>query len=167
MKTNSTIQRFTLAVAAWLGLVATVRVQAQYTIDWFAIASGGGTSTGGVYTATVHVGQPEAGTMSGDNRALHGGFWGVVAAVQTPGAPRLTVARMETNTVVIFVARPGGRLVAPGHHEPREQWQRVGGDSAALPNQRVDEYLVHQRGANWQHLLSFAQTVNSRHSSIS
>ena len=44
--------------------------------------------------------------MSGDNFTLHGGFWGVVAAVQTPGAPRLTVARMETNTVVILWPAP-------------------------------------------------------------
>ncbi|MCX8089468.1 MAG: hypothetical protein N3I86_00815 [Verrucomicrobiae bacterium] len=39
--------------------------------------------------------------MSGGNFTLVGGFWSVVAAVQTPGAPYLTVFRSATNTVVV------------------------------------------------------------------
>ena len=48
---------------------------------------GGGTSTGGGYTVTGTIGQPDAGTMGGGTFSLNGGFWGIIAAIQTPGAP--------------------------------------------------------------------------------
>jgi hypothetical protein len=74
----------------------------QYSLDWSTIDGGGGTSTGGVYTVTGTIGQPDAGTMSGGNFTLAGGFWGWVAAVQTPGAPWLTItlnSQLSTITV--------------------------------------------------------------------
>ena len=74
--------------------------QAQYALDWWTVDGGGGTSTGGVYAVSGTLGQPDAGLMSGGNFTLVGGFWGVVAAVQTPGAPYLTVTRTETNTEI-------------------------------------------------------------------
>lgn len=39
--------------------------------------------------------------MSGGNYTLDGGFWGIFAAVQTPGAPLLRVFSTTTNTVVL------------------------------------------------------------------
>jgi hypothetical protein len=75
--------------------------QTNFSIDWSTIDGGGGTSTGGVYTVTGTIGQPDAGAMSGGNFTLQGGFWGVVAAVQTPGAPWLSVLRTSANTVVV------------------------------------------------------------------
>jgi len=74
---------------------------AQYAIDWHTMDGGGGTSTGGVYAVSGTIGQPDAGVMSGGLFTLHGGFWGIVAAIQTPGAPYLTVWRTATNTVVV------------------------------------------------------------------
>ena len=65
---------------------------AQYSIDWHTI-DGGGTSTGGVYSVSGTIGQPDAGKMSGGNFTIDGGFWGIVAALQTPGAPLLSIAR--------------------------------------------------------------------------
>jgi hypothetical protein len=65
----------------------------QYSIDWSTIDGGGGTSTGGVYSVSGTIGQPDAGTMSGGVFTLQGGFWGVVAAVQTLGAPLLSITR--------------------------------------------------------------------------
>jgi len=79
---------------------------AQYSIDWYTIDGGGGTSTGGVYTVSGTIGQPDAGSMSGGNYTLTGGFWSVVAAVQTPGAPRLRVFHTTTNTVVVAWPNP-------------------------------------------------------------
>jgi hypothetical protein len=65
-------------------------MQAQnFKLDWSTVAGGGGTSTGGVYAITGTIGQAEAGVMSGGNYTLVGGFWGIIAAVQTPGAPYL------------------------------------------------------------------------------
>jgi len=78
----------------------------QYSMDWSTIAGGGGASTGGVYSVTGTIGQPDAGTMSGGNYTLQGGFWGIIAAVQTPGAPFLTVFRTTTNTVAVSWPSP-------------------------------------------------------------
>ncbi len=85
---------------------ATSLLAQSYSIDWYTIDGGGGTSTGGVYSVTGTIGQPDAGTMSGGNYTLQGGFWGVVAAVQTPGAPFLTVFRTTTNTVAVSWPSP-------------------------------------------------------------
>ena len=65
---------------------------AQYAINWHTIDGGGGTSTGGVYSVSGTIGQPDAGqqTMTGGNYSVTGGFWALYA-VQTPGAPALTI----------------------------------------------------------------------------
>src|SRR5215471_8224864 len=81
--------------------------QAQtYSIDWFTVDGGGGTSTGGVYSLSGTIGQPDAGHMSGGNFTLDGGFWGILAAVQSAGAPTLRVVHTSTNTVVIAWPAP-------------------------------------------------------------
>jgi len=80
---------------------AALRASAQtYSIDWHSIDGGGGTSTGAVYSVSGSVGQPDAGTMSGGGYTLVGGFWGVVSALQTPGAPLLTITRNPANGAV-------------------------------------------------------------------
>jgi len=64
----------------------------QFSINWHTIDGGGGTSTGGVYSVSGTVGQPDAGeAMTGGNFSLTGGFWSLVSVVQTPGAPLLTI----------------------------------------------------------------------------
>jgi hypothetical protein len=102
MKAN--LIKFLLPVA--LLFVAHVARAQSYSIDWFTVDGGGGTSTGGVYSVSGTIGQPDAGKMSGGNYTLDGGFWGVIAAVQTPGAPTLYIARTTTNTVAVFWPSP-------------------------------------------------------------
>ena len=55
-----------------------LRVQGQsYTIAWYEIAGGGGTSTGGTYQVSGTIGQPDAsGAMSGGNYSVTGGYLG-------------------------------------------------------------------------------------------
>jgi hypothetical protein len=87
----------------------------QYSLDWSTIDGGGGTSTGGVYSVTGTIGQPDAGKMSGGNFTLDGGFWGFVAAVQTPGAPWLSITlnpQLSTLTVSWPVSETSWRLQA-------------------------------------------------------
>ena len=48
----------------------------DYTLDWYTIDGGGGTSTGGDYSISGTIGQPDAGEMSGGDYAVSGGFWG-------------------------------------------------------------------------------------------
>ena len=80
-------------------LVAGARAQ-SYSIDWFTIAGGGGSSTGSVYSVSGTIGQPAASgaPMTGGNYSLTGGFWSLYA-VQTEGAPLLTISC--TNSAVM------------------------------------------------------------------
>jgi len=77
---------------ALLWLLPMMAFAQSYSIDWFTIGGGGGTSTGGVYSVSGTIGQPDAGKMSGGNFSLDGGFWSIVT-VQTPGGPMLFVQR--------------------------------------------------------------------------
>jgi hypothetical protein len=70
----------------------------QYAVDWSTIDGGGGTSTGGVYSVSGTIGQPDAGQMSGGQFTLVSGFWSIIAVIQTPGAPTLHI--YHTNGVV-------------------------------------------------------------------
>jgi hypothetical protein len=59
-----TIKLYLLFAGAILLGVSSVTAQ-NYEISWFTIDGGGGTSTGGVYTVSGTIGQPDAGTMAG------------------------------------------------------------------------------------------------------
>ncbi len=77
---------------------------AQYTIHWSKIAGGGATtpSTGGVYAVRSTIGQPDAsGALTNGQYAVTGGFWALPVAVQTPGAPALTIAAGAPGQAVI------------------------------------------------------------------
>lgn len=81
-----------LAPTLCVSVLAPASLLAQsYSIDWHTIDGGGGTSTGGVYSVSGTIGQPDAGqTMTGGNYSLTGGFWALYA-VQTEGAPLLSI----------------------------------------------------------------------------
>ena len=81
----------------WLGTAQT------YTVDWYKIAGGGGTSTGGVYAVSGTIGQPDAsGAMSGGSYSLTGGFWSLISIVQTVGAPMLTITYSRNSVKVLW-----------------------------------------------------------------
>jgi hypothetical protein len=92
-----------LFVFGFLLAVAGQRAGAQsYTIDWFKIAGGGGTSTNGGYSISGTIGQADAsGAMSGGSYSLTGGFWSLLAVVQTPGLPNLAITRISPNSVAV------------------------------------------------------------------
>jgi len=79
----------------------------SYSVDWFTIDGGGGTSTGGVYSLSGTIGQPDANAqpLAGGNFSLIGGFWSLLA-VPTPGAPLLTIQLSTTNTAIISWPSP-------------------------------------------------------------
>ena len=82
-------------------LSASARLHAQpFSVDWFTIDGGGGTSTGGVYSVSGTIGQPDAGVLTGGNYTLTGGFWGVAVAIQEEGAPVLTLTRSAGNIIL-------------------------------------------------------------------
>ena len=73
----------------------------SYSINWYRISGGGGTSTNGQYSVSGTIGQPDAsGAMTGENHSLTGGFWSLISAVQTPGAPLLTITHSGSQAIV-------------------------------------------------------------------
>ena len=81
---------------------ATLPALAQsYSIDWYKIAGGGGTSTNGQYVISGTIGQHDAGgPMTGGNYSLTGGFWALISVVQTVGLPNLSITH-SGNSVII------------------------------------------------------------------
>jgi hypothetical protein len=100
MKTEGLNQRWRMEDGRWLRWVTPCLLSSAfclfshaqpYEINWSTIDGGGGTSTGGVYSLNGTIGQPDAGgPMTGGPYSLTGGFWSL-QAVQTPGAPLLTI----------------------------------------------------------------------------
>jgi hypothetical protein len=87
------------ALLAAFALTLSVRAQ-TYSIDWYKVSGGGGTSTGGVYAVSGTIGQPDAsGAMTGGSYSLTGGFWSLYA-VQTPGAPLLSITYIGNQAIV-------------------------------------------------------------------
>jgi hypothetical protein len=87
-----------LALFGSVWMCATSAHAQSYSIDWFTIDGGGGTSTGGVYSVSGTLGQADAGEASGGNYSLIGGFWG---AIQTP---------VSVGSVIIKVWVVGGQI---------------------------------------------------------
>ena len=93
-----------MPVLLCLALLLCQSASAQsYTIDWYKIAGGGGTSIGGTYQVSGTIGQHDAGgPMTGGNYSLTGGFWALISVVQTPGAPTLTITlNPQLSTVTV------------------------------------------------------------------
>ena len=73
----------------------------QYSIDWYKVSGGGGTSSNSQYSVSGTIGQPDAGVaMSGGNYSVTGGFWRLISVVQTPGAPLLTITHVGNQAIV-------------------------------------------------------------------
>ena len=95
-------------IAASCFLTATLSSQAQsLSIDWFTSNGGGGTSTGGAFAVDGTIGQPDANaqTLTGGTFSLAGGFWSLFA-VQTPGAPLLSIRLATANTIAVSWPSP-------------------------------------------------------------
>jgi hypothetical protein len=92
-----------LAALSFLLSFLSVATAQNYSIDWFTIDGGAGTSTGGPYSLTGTIGQSDANqqVMTGGNFSLSGGFWSLVA-VQTDDAPPLRIQFVTTDTARIF-----------------------------------------------------------------
>ncbi|HEV2330932.1 MAG TPA: hypothetical protein VGY56_19295 [Verrucomicrobiae bacterium] len=85
---------FNALLGCWLLAFSFAASAQNYSINWYKIAGGGGTSSGGQYSVSGTIGQPDASpAMTGGNYSLTGGFWAFISAVQTPGAPTLYISQ--------------------------------------------------------------------------
>lgn len=116
-KTKPPLLKFRHA-ALWLGfliLQSAFMLPAfaqSYSMGWYKIAGGGGTSTGAIYSVSGTIGQPDASlVMSGGNYTVTGGFWALINVVQTPGAPALFVSRSNNVATVYWQNVSGWNLI--------------------------------------------------------
>jgi hypothetical protein len=116
-----------LAVACCLLFLLTVHAHAQnYSIKWFTIdGGGGGVSTGGPFSVTGTIGQPNAGKMSGGNFSVEGGFWSVIAAVQEPGAPLLSITFSSGLAVISWPSTSAGFVLQENNNLSLANWTAV------------------------------------------
>ena len=95
----------------------------QYSIDWYKISGGGGTSTGGVYSVSGTIGQPDAsGALTGGSYSLTGGFWSLISVVQTPGAPLLTITYSGNQAVVSWPSSATGWTLQTNRNLATATW---------------------------------------------
>ena len=101
----------------------------SYSIDWYKIAGGGGTSTGGTYQVSGTLGQPDAsGAMTSGSYSLTGGFWSLYA-VQTPGAPALTITHSGNSVKVLWPYPSIGWTLRQNSDLTTANWTTSGGIS--------------------------------------
>ena len=99
----------------------------SYSVDWYKVAGGGGTSTGGTYAVSGTIGQPDAsGAMSGGNYSVTGGFWSLINVVQTPGLPNLIMVRNGPNSVKILWPNTGSYTLQQNGNLTTTNWVTSG-----------------------------------------
>jgi hypothetical protein len=82
-------------------LIPAIGFAQSYSVDWYKVAGGGGTSSNGQYTVSGTIGQHDAGQqMSGGNYSLTGGFWALISVVQTAGLPNLIITHSGNSVIV-------------------------------------------------------------------
>jgi hypothetical protein len=92
-----------LSLFTALVMIASFACAQSYSVEWFTIDGGGGTSTGGGYSLSGTIGQPDAGgPLTGGNFTLNGGFWVLPQLVQTEGAPTLFVTNAAPGWATIW-----------------------------------------------------------------
>ena len=108
-------------------LIPTISFAQPYAIDWYKVAGGGGTSSGGVYAVSGTIGQPDAsGPMTGGNYSLTGGFCSLISVVQTAGLPALTITHAGNSVIVSWPNTDGYTLQQNGNLAVVAGWTTSG-----------------------------------------
>jgi hypothetical protein len=117
----------TLLTLSTLNLQLSTAHAQQFSIDWYKIGGGGGTSTGATYQVSGTIGQPDAGSaMSGGSYSLTGGFWSIISVVQTPSLPDLTITFVGPNSVVVSWPNTGSYTLQQNNNLAGGSWGTSG-----------------------------------------
>lgn len=105
---NNALKMIVLIASLYLPM----RCRAQnYSIEWFTVDGGGGTSSGGNYTLSGTMGQPDAGTLSGGSYTLEGGFWPGLVVPSTTSGLTLFIQLSGANVIISWApSSPGFAL---------------------------------------------------------
>lgn len=115
-----------LGVVASTTFAVTIQAQ-QYSVNWYKVSGGGGTSTNTPYTVSGTIGQHDAsGQMSGGGYAVTGGFWALYA-VQTPGAPLLTIVLTNNQAIVSWPTSVTGYTLQTNNNLVSGTWSNYVG----------------------------------------
>ena len=99
----------------------------SYSIDWYKVAGGGGTSTDGQYSLSGTIGQHDAGgAMTGGTYSLTGGFWALISVVQTTGLPNLIITHSGNSVVVLWPDTGSYTLQQNGNLTDSNGWATSG-----------------------------------------
>jgi len=97
------------------------------SIDWYKVAGGGGTSTGGVYAVNGTIGQSDAGApISGADYSLTGGFWSLISVVETAGLPNLTITQVRNHVTISWQNTGSYTLQQNANLAPVNGWATSG-----------------------------------------
>jgi hypothetical protein len=130
MKTYLKMPKARCAIATLLLALTALTAHAQsYSIDWYKTSGGGGTSTGGLYSVSGTIGQPDASNaMTGGNYTVTGGFWSLLAVAQTLGAPLLTITHSGSSVIISWPVSPSGFTVQQNNNLANPVgWSAYGG----------------------------------------
>ena len=122
---------FILAVMAYAGL--TTLCAQNYSVDWYKVSGGGGTSTGGNFSVSGTIGQHDAGSgLSGGNYSVTSGYWALINVVQTAGAPTLYISRNGNSVTVYWQNVAGWSLIQNNNlTAPAANWLASGSPTLA------------------------------------
>ena len=112
------------ALAVLLNLCAPAQAQ-NYSIDLYSIDGGGGSSSGGTYSISGTIGQPDAGRMSGGNYVIEGGFWGGIIAIQQEGVPTLRIQSAGSNFSISWSPNTPGFALQYKDNLSLPSWQNA------------------------------------------
>jgi hypothetical protein len=117
-----------LILFSFLALATLPTLAQSYSIDWYKIAGGGGTSTNGQYALSGTIGQHDAGgPMTGGNYSLTGGFWALISVVQIAGAPPLYISHSGNTVTVYWQNVAGWSLQQNNNLTQSANWSASGG----------------------------------------
>jgi hypothetical protein len=89
-----------------------------YAVDWHTMSGGGGTSTGGVYSVCGTIGQLDTGFMAGGDYSIDAGLWEIIATLQTPGPPVLSIQLSATEVTISWPSSSVGFVLQQNTHLP-------------------------------------------------
>jgi len=127
-KTMRRGHRVLLVVLYPLFFAVCLSAQSQsYSVDWYKISGGGGTSTNSKYSVTGTIGQTDAGAaMTGGGYSVTGGFWSLIAAVPNPGAPTLNVTQSGNSVIVSWLYPSSGFTLQQNDNLSTTNWTASG-----------------------------------------
>ncbi|HUD46028.1 MAG TPA: hypothetical protein VMR33_04315 [Candidatus Baltobacteraceae bacterium] len=108
-------------------LIPAVSLAQSYSISWYKVAGGGGTSSGtngaSAFSVSGTIGQPDAGgAMTGGGYSVTGGFWSLISVVQTPGAPTLNITYSGGSVIISWPYTSTGFVLQQNSNLSAANW---------------------------------------------